>query len=266
MTQLATIGRRAAAIWIVLGVACAPPSRPKLPSGPGLPVDNVGPAFDEAASACQAVRTWTAEIALSGRSGERRLRGRLIAGLAPASLYLEAVAPFGRPLFQLAARDGDATLLLPRERRVLNAQPAEIVEALIGVWLGPDDLRALLAGCVAAGASVTAGRTYPDGSLVVDLDSGATALLKRRHGRWWIEAGRLSGLTVWYGEVHNDFPHELNLRSEPGHTPDVDLTLEVSQLGVNVRVPDTTFALTVRDDVVPITLEELRADGPLGDQ
>jgi hypothetical protein len=46
----------------------------------------------------------------------------------------------------------------------------------------------------------------------------------------------------------------------------VELTLRVSQLGVNVRVPDTTFALTVRDDVVPITLEELRAAGPLGDQ
>jgi hypothetical protein len=38
----------------------------------------------------------------------------------PGSLRLEGVAPFGSPAFILAARAGRATLLLPRDNRVLS--------------------------------------------------------------------------------------------------------------------------------------------------
>ena len=88
----------------------------------------------------------------------------------------------------LVVRGDDATLLLPRDKRVLrHATPPEVVEALAGVRLGPDELRALVSGCVAPGGRPTAGRSYPGGWGVVDLDSGATAFLRQRDGRWRIE-------------------------------------------------------------------------------
>ena len=67
-----------------------------------------------ATATCRAVRTLTAEIAVSGSAGGHRLRGRLSAGVAaPASVRLEAVAPFGPPLFIFVAMGDDAALLLP---------------------------------------------------------------------------------------------------------------------------------------------------------
>lgn len=255
----------AAAAALVLA-ACAP-GRPVLPTGSGVPFAGVEEAFRQATGGCRGVRTWTAEIALSGRSGDTKLRGRLIAGLAPGSLFLEAVAPFGRPIFTLVARDREATLLLPRDRRVLRgAAPAAIVEALTGVAVGPDALRALVSGCVAPGEPAPEGRAYPGGWVAVDLAGGAVMFLRTDRGRWRVEAGLVSGLSVEYRAFQGDLPRGLRLRAEPGRSPRVDLTLDLSQVEANVRVPDEAFVLEVPGAFVPMTLEELRAAGPLGDR
>jgi hypothetical protein len=89
--------------------------------------------------------------------------GRIDAGVeAPARLRLEGFPPVvygSRPYFILVANGDDATLVLPRDDRVLlGARPGEIVEALAGVPLGPADLRAVLAGCGLAPASRPARR------------------------------------------------------------------------------------------------------------
>ncbi len=61
-----------------------------------------------------------------------------------------------RPIFIFAADDDDATLLLPRDRRVLeHGRPADVLEAIAGVPLAPAGLRATLTGCVADGEART---------------------------------------------------------------------------------------------------------------
>src|SRR5207247_11119018 len=121
----------------------------KLPSGAGTPAPDAAGALAEATAACRTVSTITAEMAVSGSVGGRRLRARLLAGLAsPASARLEAVAPFGPPLFFFVARGGDATLYLPRDDRVLeHGRPAAVLEAIAGVPLDAADLRVTLIGC-----------------------------------------------------------------------------------------------------------------------
>ena len=110
----------------------------KLPSGPGAPAPDAADALAQATSACRGIRTLTAEIAVSG-SGRRPADSAAgcSAGLAaPASARLEAVAPFGPPLFIFVATDDDATLLLPRDDRVLeHGRPDEVLEAVAGVPL-----------------------------------------------------------------------------------------------------------------------------------
>ena len=60
-------------------------------------------------------------MSLSGRAGGERVRGRILTGLESGGLVrLEAVAPFGAPFFILAGRSERATLVLPREHRVLK--------------------------------------------------------------------------------------------------------------------------------------------------
>src|SRR5439155_20838604 len=93
----------------------------KLPAGPDVPAADAAGALAHATAACRAIRTVTAKLATSGSAGGHRLRGSLLAGVArPASAHLEATSPFGPPLFIFVATGNDATLLLPRDERVLE--------------------------------------------------------------------------------------------------------------------------------------------------
>lgn len=261
---------RVGSVWLPLVfvaplAACAARAI-ELPAGAGTPFPGFRAALGEATDACRAVRTWTAEIALAGRAGRTKIRGRAFAGLArPGALRLEGLAPFGQPVFILVARAGEATLVLPRDRRVLrHASAAAIVEALAGVAMGPDELRNVVTGCLADGEPA-GGRVYSRGWLAVDLANSTTAFLRQAGGRWRIEAGSLPGLTVEYREFDGRRPRRVRLHAQPaGGTATSDLTLTISQVETNVALPDTAFSVDVPADAVPLTLDELRDAGPLG--
>src|SRR5690606_37651943 len=107
--------RRLLAALACLALAGCAARLPARPGGPATPDPTAVSAFIQATAHCAGLRTVTAALRLSGRAGGERLRGTLHTGFAsPASLRVEAVAPFGRPLFILAGRDNRATLLLPR--------------------------------------------------------------------------------------------------------------------------------------------------------
>jgi hypothetical protein len=189
------------------------------------------------------------------------MRGRVLAGLVPGALRLEGVAPFGAPVFILVADGLRGTLLLSRERRVvLDAPPEEILNALVGIRLGPDDLRAMLAGCVRAASDSTGARAYGPDWLAVDLAAGGTIYLRRAANAWRIVAGRYGGLEIEYAAFQGDRPSRVVLRG-----PDLSLALALSQVDVNGDVPrDQLVALKIPDGVTPLSLEQLREAGPLG--
>jgi len=129
----------------------------KLPAGPGTPAPDAADALTDATSACRAVSTLSAEVGVSGSVGGRRVRGSLLVGVAPpASARIEAVAPAGQPIFIFVANGDDATLLLPRDNRVLrHGRPDAVLEAVAGPPLDAVELRETLTGCAppAAGAN-----------------------------------------------------------------------------------------------------------------
>src|SRR5690348_11136026 len=168
------------AFGIALSAACAPRTA-TLPTDPGAPLPDAAAVHARVTESCRTVKTLTAELALAGRAGDQRLRGRVVAGFErPASMRLEGVAPFGPPAFILAARGRNATLLLPRDQpRVLRGAPPEnILGALTGVTLGPADLQAILTGCVAPMPQPTNGRQHASGWASIDLAGGATVYLQ----------------------------------------------------------------------------------------
>lgn len=254
--------RRLAGVGVLAIAAGCAPSRPTLPPGAGTPMAGFEAAYDEAVQECRSARTLLAELGLSGRAGSTKLRGRINAGLAsPSNLRLEGVA-FGRPLFLLAARGGEATLLLPREGRVVrNAPPEAIVEALTGVALSPAELLAVMAGCGLGAAVPANGRTFSRDWAAVDTAGGAT-YLRRVDGRWRVAAAVRGPLTVLYADFAGGLPSTVHLR-----TGDVaDITLRVSQLEINTSIDDKAFVIDVPPDAAPLTLEELRRAGPLGER
>jgi len=247
-------------------VACA--ARPiRLPSGAGTPIADPGPIVDQALAGCRGVRTLQAELSISGRAGGEKLGGRVIAGFErPRSMRLEGVAPFGPPAFILVARDGLATLLMPRDGRLLqDAAPAAVIEALAGVPVTAAGLRAVLSGCLADDPVPANARAFPGGWAVVELDDETTAYLRQDGDAWRVVAGMIGRLSVEYGRGAGAIPVSTRLRvvDEQG-TVVSDLRVTVSQVETNVAIDPGAFSITRPVAVVPMTLDELRRAGPLG--
>jgi hypothetical protein len=248
----------------VVVTACAPHglARITLPTGPGAPAPDYAAAFASARNRCRDVRTFSAELSLSGHAGSQKLRGRVLVGLAPGALRMEALAPGGNPAFILVADGTRGRLLLASDRRVLDgAPPEDILDALVGIALGPEDLRALLSGCLEASAEATGARAYGGEWLVVDLKGGDTIVLRRAaDGAWRIVAGTHGGLAVQYGESAGVTPAQVRITATgSAGRPDLDVALAVSQAEVNGDLPrEQLVALIIPPGTSPITLQELR--------
>ena len=250
------------ALCLVLNSCAA--RRIALPTDAGAPFPDFATVHTQIAKACSGVRTLTAELSLSGRAGEQTIRGRVVAGFErPASMRLEGVAPFGQPVFILAARDDTAILLLPRDGRVLRGSRAEdILGAMTGIALGPPDLQAVLTGCVVSGPMPVAGRLHQNGWVSIDIGEGATLFLEREGDMWQVRGARRSGWEIEYSQWQGAFPSSVRIQSTGGGAS-VDLTAGISQLETNVDIPPAAFTVNVPPDARSITLTELRNSGPL---
>lgn len=254
---------------MAMSAAACGPRRLVFPTGPGAPATDYAEALSAARVHCRDVRTLQAELGLSGRVEGQRLRGRVLSGFAPGALRLEAVSPIGGPAFIMVADGSRGTLLLLRDRRVLeNAPPADILEALVGIPLGPDDLRAMLSGCVKADAeTASSARAYGPDWMRVELASGGTVFLQRRQAGWRMVGGRYAELEIEYGRFAGDLPAQIQIghRSSPGESAAVSLTLGLSQVEVNGELPrERLVAVKIPPGLLSITLDELRDAGPLG--
>ena len=193
------------------------------------------------------------------------MRGTAIVGFErPRSIRLEGVAPFGPPAFILAARDETATLLLPRDNRVLRGEEAaDILGAITGVSLAPSELQAVLTGCASAEADPVAGHLHGNGWASIDLRDGAVLYLERTGGRWQARAAKRSGWQIEYSMWQANFPQRVRLRSADPKV-DVDITATVSQVEANVPIDPAAFEVNVPASARELSLAELRANGPLG--
>jgi hypothetical protein len=210
-----------------------------------------------------------AEGAVSGTADGRRVRGRLHLGVAsPASARLEAVAPFGQPLFIVVARDGLVTRVLTRPDRILRDEdPAQVLEAIAGVPLDPAELGATLTACAEMPAGSDARRLGNDGRVVT---SGAVDFYVRREGStapWRLVARvhRHSGRPGWRVEYHDfagAFPRTLRFVGDDRSR--LDLRIGLSQVEHNVPLGHEVFEVRIPPAAVPLTIEELRRHGPLG--
>jgi hypothetical protein len=245
----------------------------KLPSGPGAPAPDTKQVITEATRSCSA-SSITAEVAVRGSVGGRRLRARLLVGLmAPASARIEAFAA-SQQIFIMVAQENDATLLLTTDNRVLeHGRPGEILEAVAGVPLDAADLRTTLLGCPnravlpapPANATSEQGRQIGDWRIV---SNAASELYFRReppHTSWRLVTAvrRDSGRPEWrteYRDFAGDLPRSIRLVGGDGR---FDLRLALSQVELNVKLPSNAFTVNVPARSDPITLEELRRDGLL---
>ncbi len=238
-------------VCLLLASGCAA-HRFTPPTGPGEPAPEFAQQFEEATKACRGVQSLTAEASLAGRVAGQRVRGKLQIGLAdPNALRLEAIAP--------------------------------IIEALAGIKLSPDELRAVVTGCVSPAPTATGGRRYPGDLTAITLKDDAAAFVRTVKGAPRIISARRPGLIVEYEEFANGLPRRISLRSDApaasanagqgaGAAPNptssgtarAELSLTLSQIELNTSLGLQAFTIEVPPDTHPITLDELRKNGPLG--
>ncbi len=208
----------------------------------------------------------TAEIAVSGSIGGRRLRARLLVGMAsPASARIEAFV-FGQPVFVFVARGDDSTLVLTRDRRALeHGSPAAVLEAVTGMPLDAADLRVALLGC-AVGPDLERGRQLGNAWRIVPDGTSELYLQRAPQARWRLVAAahREPGNPAWradYLDFESNLPRRLRFQSSDVRRFDLKLTL--SQVDLNVTLDQAAFRVNVPPGAEPITLDELRTSGPL---
>jgi hypothetical protein len=233
--------------------------------GPGSPFPDFEEAFAEVITRYCTLKTLLAELKLSGRVGDIRLRGRVLAGLAePGAVRLEGLAPFGQPPFIFVAQPGRAALLMPRESRALVGSSAiDILGALTGIALTPDDLRYVLSGCLPKTVQARTGVAYGQDWWTIETSDGSLVYLRRVGDFRRIVAVRRSGWLSEYSELSGRVPAQVRLTSLNPASGAVDLTVLLSQVRINTTLDAATFVLDIPPDAVPMTLSELRARGPL---
>jgi hypothetical protein len=245
----------------VIAIAGRAPVRP---SGTAAPDPAAADAFVQATKSCTGLKTMTGALHLSGRAGSERIRGTLHAGLeAPAAVRFEAVAPFGQPFFILAGRDNHASLLLPRENRILpDASVPALLERLTGLALSAADLRLILTGCLAERAEPTEGRSWPGGWRAVTLGEGITAYLKAVNGAPALVAADRGPWRIDYGSHQSGWPRLVRIRSAEAATA-IDITASIEDLSVNTAIDATAFTIAAPPGATPMTIDELRSVQPL---
>jgi hypothetical protein len=205
-------------------------------------------------------------LRLSGRAGSERIRGTLHTGLeAPAAVRFEAVAPFGQPFFILAGRDNRASLLLPRENRILaDASVPDLLERLTGLALNATDLRLILSGCLTDRPEPSEGRSWPGGWRAVTLGAGVTAYLKTVNAAPTVVAADRGVWRIDYGTHQSGWPRTVRIRSaEPGVV--IDISAAIEDLNLNTPIDDQAFSIAAPAGAMPMTIDDLRSVQPLRD-
>lgn len=253
---------RAAPLALVIGSAACGVHAFVPPASPGTPAPDAIAAWTSATASCRDVHAYSASLHVSGQVQSEHVSATLGAAFNTNNqIYMEYDVAFGPPGFRLAGTDANATLLLPHDKRALTARADEIVAALVGVKLTPKALTAIVSGCVNDATSATNGEQF--GTLRGVTAAGDHLFLTNANGTWRVAAGQTADWLVDYQSYKGAWPSRLTLTSLPGQSPVVTLTISASQIDINHDLPAASFALDIPAGYTPLTLEELRAGGPL---
>jgi hypothetical protein len=253
---------------LLVTAACAPKVNLTLPAGAGTPLADLAAAERLAGDACATHPAITADLRLSGRIDGDRVRGTLQVGVTRDAMRLEGLAPFGAPVFVLAAQSGRATLLLPRESAVARGESAaDLLDAVVGVALTPADLLAVVSGCGLADRTVRGGAAFGDAWTRIDLegdrrlwirrigDGGPPAIMAAEDARWRVEYTRRDAgwptairlLQRTPGPVRTDAVFAVDAPEAMEALPDGALDVEIPKGARDVALADLRKSRELRD-------------------
>lgn len=240
---------------VVLSCGCAS-GRFAPPSIAPTPFPEAFEAWSDATRACGAISSYRGELRVAGR----RLGPTVTLAVAldtDGQVALDARVS-GTSIFTLRGAESRATLVLPERRQFVTARPDEILDALVGVSVGPRRLLAILTGCVSVTREVE--RAERLGHLARVTTRDANVYLMRASERWRVRAGSFDDVSVDYRELGADGPRRVTLRAAGGNG-EAELSLVVAAFDT-ARVGPEQFVATVPSSATPLSVQELRTEGP----
>ena len=156
----------------------------------------------------------------------------------------------------MVGTESSATLHWRDGNRVLTAPAADIIEAVVGLRVGPADLMGLATGCGVPGATFSSAERFDD-RLIVTLDTGRAELIQ--DARWRIRAAEARGIGVRYDTFAGTLPATWHMWSG-------DVAAPSAQLDVRAEAPEArpaelgaeAFPALNPAGADPMTLDELR--------
>ncbi|HVW05436.1 MAG TPA: hypothetical protein VHB78_10550 [Vicinamibacterales bacterium] len=255
----------AAVSSLTLGVAGCASHGFIRPEGPSRTIADASALWQQASAPCQSLTTYQTQLQLSGRVSDQPM-GSLTVGVVATragEIGLEARAS-GSSAFVLGGRADRATLWLASSRRVVVDRADAIVDALVGLPWDPERLMAVLSGCVTFAGRATDAREYDGGITALRFSGGDDVYVETIAGRSSVRAAVVDGVVIDYRRAESGWPQQIALRSEPGRSPSVSLSMRI-----DVAVPDPAanpdqFAVAIPPGASPMSIDELRASGPRG--
>jgi hypothetical protein len=235
------------------------------PEGPSRPLADASALWRQASAPCQSLAAYQTQIRLSGRVAGQPL-GSLTVGVVVSragEIGLEARAS-GPPVFVLGGRADRATLWLASSRRVVVDRAAAILDALVGVPWDPERLMAVLSGCVTFAGGAADAREYDGGITALRFSGGDEVYVETIAGRSSVRAAIVDGVAIDYRRAESGWPQQIALRSEPGRSPSVALTMRIEAVVPDPATDPSQFAVVVPSGALPMSIDELRASGPRG--
>ena len=188
----------------------------------------------------------------------------------PDRLRIEAVAPFGAPVFIIAADGPATTLVMPREHAFITGHPVErLLEALVQLPLSADDLAAVTLACPSAAVEDGQSRRHADGTLSAADAAGVLTFARvtpreRVTGMLFpASATRERQVAVVYPEAADASRRVIEIAVGQPSAPLAQLRFTLSDVETGVALGAAAFQVAIPAGARELTLDDLRRMGPI---
>ena len=245
---------------VVLSVPSACSRRP-VPTGPAAPLPNEEAVrlLDDLESNQQSIVRYQAVLKVRGEGPEGRFSAtELVVFERPDRVRVELLATFGSSRWIAVTDGGEITVLFPRSREFLQESAVEdVVSALLGIRLSPEEVMAILAGSGLPLGGANPARAERVGELARLVLNGEPPINGRvdiEHGQVREAVGsryRVRYPTDWK-QMGRTAPDRIEIASDR-----IEVSLTVEDLDINVRLDPEAFAISIPEGAARLGLAEI---------
>jgi hypothetical protein len=219
-----------------------------------IPIEEAEPILHRLHDEEETIKRYQAVLKIRGKGPEGRFSAtQILIFERPDRVRVELLGAFGSTRWIAVISGGEVLVFFPSRREYLRESRIEqVVEALLGVALGPEEVISALAGVgLPLGGSCAVRAVREDGATRIELGEGAIELDEAQIR--WAEGDdyRVVYPTRWKSRGR-PVPDRVDIQSS-----ELQASIKVEDLGVNVPFHSKAFILDVPGDAQRLELQEI---------